>query len=410
VPPTFAIIGASLAGGTAAATLRQDGFDGDVILIGAEPQPPYERPPLSKQYLRGEVPFEKALVRPADFYEQNRIATRFGVRATHVDPGERIVELDTGRRVRYDKLLITTGVRNRQPAIPGLDLAGVFGLRSVGDANALRTQIASGRRAVVVGMGFIGCEVVASLRQRGVEVVSVDPSPTPLFRVLGEQVGQVMAAIHRDHRVDTIFEDVVTRFEGSGRVERVITRQGRRIDCDFAVVGVGVEPVVDFIARSGIATENGILTDEHCRTSADGIYAAGDVANHLHPVFGRRMRVEHWQNAMQQGAAAARSMLGKRQPYDAVHWFWSDQYDMNLQYAGFHRQSEQIVVRGSLAARNFVAFYLNRGRIDAVVGLNRGKDVRRIMPLIKSRKLVDPGQLEDEGIDLRSLAEERGDS
>jgi 3-phenylpropionate/trans-cinnamate dioxygenase ferredoxin reductase subunit len=193
-------------------------------------------------------------------------------------------------------------------------------------------------------------------------------------------------------------------------VERVITRQGRRIDCDFAVVGVGVEPVVDFIARSGIATENGILTDEHCRTSVDGIYAAGDVANHLHPVFGRRMRVEHWQNAMQQGASAARSMLGKRQPYDAVHWFWSDQYDMNLQYAGFHRQSEQIVVRGSLAARTFVAFYLNQGRIDAVVGLNRGKDVRRIMPLIKSRKLVDPGQLEDEGIDLRSLAEERGDS
>jgi len=401
--PTFAIVGASLAGGTAAATLRQDGFDGDVILIGAEPQPPYERPPLSKQYLRGEASFEKALVRPADFYEQNRIATRFGVRATRVDPGQRIVELDTGERVQYDKLLVTTGVRNRRLPIPGLDLPGIFALRSVGDADALRAYIVSGRRAVVVGMGFIGCEVAASLRQSGVEVISVDPSPTPLFRVLGEQIGQVIAAIHRDRGIETIFEDVVTRFEGSGRVERVVTKRGRRIECDFAVVGVGVEPVTDFLAGSGIAIENGILVDEACRTCVDGVYAAGDVANHYHPVFGRRMRVEHWQNAMQQGAAAARSMLGNPQPYDAVHWFWSDQYDMNLQYAGFHDHWDHMVVRGKLADRNFVAFYLNQGRIDAVVALNRGKDVRRVMPLIRSRALVNPLQLEDEQTDIRTL-------
>jgi 3-phenylpropionate/trans-cinnamate dioxygenase ferredoxin reductase subunit len=405
VSPTFAIVGASLAGATAAATLRQDGFDGDVILIGAERQPPYERPPLSKQYLRGEAPFEKALVRPADFYEQNRIATLFGVRTTHVNPGQRIVELDTGQRVQYDKLLITTGVRNRRLPIPGLDLPGVFDLRSVGDADALRTHIVSGRRAVVVGMGFIGGEVAASLRQRGVEVVSVDPSPTPLFRVVGEEVGQVMAAIHRDHGVNTIFEDVVTRFEGNGRVERVITKHDRRIDCDFVVVGVGVEPVTDFLAGSGIAIENGILVDEHCRTSVDGIYAAGDVANHYHPVFGRRMRVEHWQNAMQQGAAAARSMLGTPRPYDAVHWFWSDQYDVNLQYAGFHQQWDQMVVRGTLTERNFLAFYLNQGRIDAVVALNRGKDVRRVMPIIRSRGLVDPRQLGDEATDIRTLVQ-----
>jgi len=401
--PTFAIVGASLAGGTAAATLRQDGFDGDVILIGAEPQPPYERPPLSKQYLRGEASFEKALVRPVDFYEQNRIATRFGVRATRVDPGQRIVELDTGERVQYDKLLVTTGVRNRRLPIPGLDLPGIFALRSVGDADALRAYIVSGRRAVVVGMGFIGCEVAASLRQSGVEVISVDPSPTPLFRVLGEQIGQVIAAIHRDRGIETIFEDVVTRFEGSGRVERVVTKRGRRIECDFAVVGVGVEPVTDFLAGSGVAIENGILVDEACRTSVDGVYAAGDVANHYHPVFGRRMRVEHWQNAMQQGAAAARSMLGNPQPYDAVHWFWSDQYDMNLQYAGFHDHWDHMVVRGKLADRNFVAFYLNQGRIDAVVALNRGKDVRRVMPLIRSRALVNPLQLEDEQTDIRTL-------
>jgi 3-phenylpropionate/trans-cinnamate dioxygenase ferredoxin reductase component len=403
MPPVFVIVGASLAGGVAAATLRQDGFDGDVVLIGAEPQPPYERPPLSKQYLRGEAPFEKALVRPAGFYDQNRIETRFGTRAGRVDPIRRVVELDTGGPVHYDTLLIATGVRNRRPAIPGLQLPGVFDLRTVGDADALRSQIASTRKAVVIGMGFIGSEVAASLRHQGIEVVSIDPAPVPLVRVLGDQVGRVIAAIHHDHGVETIFEDVVTGFEGQGRLERVVTRSGRRIDCDFAVVGVGVEPALDFLSGSGIDLDNGILVDEYCRTNIDGIYAAGDVANHFHPVLRQRLRVEHWQNAMQQGAAAARSMLGRGQPYEPVHWFWSDQYDLNLQYAGYHRQAEQIVVRGSLEKRSGLAFYLNQGRIDAVVALNRGKDVRRAMPLIKSREIVDPRQLADEDVDLRRL-------
>ncbi len=405
MPPTFVIVGASLAGGTAAATLKQDGFEGDVLLIGAEPQPPYERPPLSKGYLRGELPFENALLRPAGFYDQNKIATCFGVRATRVSPAERTVYLDAGRSVHYDKLLIATGVRNRRLQIPGQDLSGVFDVRSVNDADALRSRIVSRGKALVIGMGFIGCEVAASLRQMGVEVISIDPSPTPLFRVLGERVGQVMVVTHRDHGVDTIFEDVATRFEGNGRIERVVTKRGRRIDCDFAVVGVGVEPVIDFIVGSGIEIDNGILVDEYCRTNIDGIYAAGDVANHYHPVFDRRMRVEHWQNAMQQGAAAARSMLGNGKPYDAVHWFWSDQYDVNLQYAGFHREFDEIVVRGNLHAREFVAFYLNQGRIDAVVALNRGKDVRRVMPLIKARRTVDARQLRDEDVDLRSVGQ-----
>ena len=220
MPPTFVIIGASLTGGTAAATLREDGFDGDVILIGAEPYPPYERPPLSKQYLRGEEPFEKALVRPNGFYEANAIDTRFGEAATHIDPADRKVELVSGRSVRYDKLLLATGVRNRRPPIPGLSLPNVFDLRSVDDANALRTEIVSGRKAVVIGMGFIGCEVAASLRQKGVEVVCIDPSPAPLFRALGEQVGQVLSAIHHERGVKTFFDDAVVRFEGDGRVDR----------------------------------------------------------------------------------------------------------------------------------------------------------------------------------------------
>jgi 3-phenylpropionate/trans-cinnamate dioxygenase ferredoxin reductase subunit len=405
MPPTFVIVGASLTGGTAAATLRQDGFEGDVILIGAEPHLPYERPPLSKQYLRGEVPFEKALVRPRTFYDDNAIDTRFGDAATHVDPAERKVELASGRSVRYDKLLIATGVRNRRPTIPGLHLQNVSDLRSVNDADALRGQIVSGRKAAVIGMGFIGCEVAASLRQQGVEVVCIDPSPAPLFRVLGDQLGQVMSTIHRDHGVETVFEDIVTRFEGDRRVERVITKRGQRVDCDFAVVGVGVEPVVDFLAESGVEISNGILVDEYCRTNVQEIYAAGDVANHYHPVFQKRMRVEHWQNAMQQGASAARSMIGKGKPYDPVHWFWSDQYDVNLQYAGFQRKWDLVVVRGNLDARDFIAFYLSQGQIDAVVALNRGKDVRRVMPLIKARTAVDVRRLDDEGVDLRSLVE-----
>jgi 3-phenylpropionate/trans-cinnamate dioxygenase ferredoxin reductase subunit len=401
---TFVIVGASLAGGVAAATLRQDGFDGDVVLIGAEHLPPYERPPLSKQYLRGEVAFDAALVRPAGFYAQNRIETLFGTRATRVDPHGRVVELDTGRRVHYDKLLIATGVRNRRLPLPGLGLRGVFDLRSVTDADALRAEIAPGRKAVVIGMGFIGCEVAASLRQQDVAVVAIDPSPAPLFRVLGAEVGGVMAAIHRDHGVDTIFDDIVTRFEGEQRVQCVVTGHGRRIDCNFAVVGVGVEPVAEFVAGSGIQTDDGILVDERCRTTVDDIYAAGDVANHYHPVFGRRMRVEHWQNAMQQGAAAARNMLGNGAPYDAVHWFWSDQYDCNLQYAGFHRHWDRLVVRGRLDERQFLGFYLNQGRIDAVVALNRGRDLRRAMALIKQRAAVDPDRLADEGVDLRNLS------
>ena len=403
MPAAFVVIGASLAGASAAVALRQDGFDGDITLIGAESHLPYERPPLSKEYLRGEAPFEKALVRPAAFYEQNRINMRLGVRATAVKPVDRVVELEDGRRVPYDKLLVATGVRNRRPPIPGLQLAGVFDLRSVDDANRLRDAISPGRRAVVIGMGFIGAEVAASLRQKGVGVVSVDPSPTPLFRVLGHEVGNVVGEIHREHGVDMIAGDVAVRFEGRTRIERVITKAGLRIDCDFAVVGVGVEPVIDFVAGSGIDTDNGILVDEHCRSSVDGIYAAGDVANHYHPVFKRRMRVEHWQNAMQQGAAAARNMLGTSRPYDEVHWFWSDQYDANLQYAGSHQNSDRVVIRGSLDNRDFLAFYLNESRIDAIVALNRGKELRRAMPLIKARSIVDPRQLQDDDVDLRSL-------
>jgi 3-phenylpropionate/trans-cinnamate dioxygenase ferredoxin reductase component len=399
----YVIVGASLAGATAAITLREEGAEGSVTLIGAEHEPPYERPPLSKAYLRGEVPFDKALVRPPTFYAEHGIETMLGTRASRIDPSARFVELEDHRRVPFDALLIATGGRNRRSSIPGSDLEGIYGLRTVADADRIREEVIAGRRAVVVGMGFIGSEVAASLRQKGLEVVAIDPAKTPLFRVLGEPVGQTLANLHRARGVRTIFEETVAAFEGTRRVNCVVTKGGLRLECDFVVVGIGIEPAVDVLGGSGIHVDNGVVVDQYCQTNIDGIFAAGDVANHYHPVFDSRIRVEHWQNAIKHGAAAARNMLGKRVPYDEVHWFWSDQYDANLQYAGFHTKWEQLIVRGRLDSDSYLACYVNDGRIDAAVGLNRAKDVRRVMPLIKSRRAVDLEQLRDENVDLRSL-------
>jgi 3-phenylpropionate/trans-cinnamate dioxygenase ferredoxin reductase component len=399
----FVIVGANLAGGSAAITLREEGFDGEIVLIGAEPHAPYERPPLSKEYLQGKKPFEDALLKPVSFYVDHGIHTLFGVRATRIDPREQVVELEDGDRVPYHKVLVTTGVRNRRLRVPGADLEGIYELRTVADADRIRGESRRGRRAVVVGMGFIGCEVAASLRYHGVEVTAIEFFKTPLFRVLGEQVGRVFEAFHREQGVQMYFEESVVAFEGTHRVRRVVTSSGRQLECDFVVAGVGVEPVTDIVVDSGVKIENGIVVDEYCQTNVEGIYAAGDVANHFHPVFGRFVRVEHWQNAIRQGRAAARSMLGKREPYDDVHWFWSDQYNYNVQYAGFHSGWDDLVVRGSLEQRNCVIFYMQEQRIAAAVAFNRGKDVQRVMPLIKARIQVDPAKLRDENADIRSL-------
>jgi len=399
----FVIVGANLAGGIAAITLREEGFDGEIVLIGAELYPPYERPPLSKEYLQGKKPFEEALLKPDSFYVDHNIHTQFGVRATRIDTREQVVELEDGDRVPYHKVLVTTGVRNRRLRVPGADLEGIYELRTVADSDRIRVESRGGQRAVIAGMGFIGCEVAASLRYHGVDVTVVEFFKTPLFRVLGEQVGRVFEAFHREQGVQMFFEESVAAFEGTRRVRRVVTSTGRRLECDFVVVGVGVEPVTDIVAGSGVKIENGIVVDEYCQTNVEGIYAAGDVANHFHPVFGRLIRVEHWQNAIHQGRAAARSMLGKREPYEDVHWFWSDQYNYNVQYAGFHGGWDDLVVRGSLDERNGVVFYMQEQRIAAAVAFNRGRDVQRVMPLIKARVQVDPATLRDENVDLRSL-------
>jgi 3-phenylpropionate/trans-cinnamate dioxygenase ferredoxin reductase subunit len=267
----FVVVGASLAGGTAAAVLRDEGFEGEVVLVGEEPHPPYERPPYSKEYLRGDRSFEDTLVRPAGFWEEHRIETRFGVRARRIDPAERVVELDDGDRLPYDAVLVATGCRNRRLSVPGADLEGVLSLRTVGDADRIRAAMVPGARAAVVGMGFIGCEVAACLVERGLAVTAVEPLPTPLHRALGNEVGRVVEAIHRDRGVDLVLGAGVAAFEGAGRLEALVTTGDRRIECDLAVVGVGVEPATGVAAGTGVEVRDGVVVDELCRTNVEGI-------------------------------------------------------------------------------------------------------------------------------------------
>ena len=405
------IIGASLAGARAAAGLREEGFDGDVQLIGDEGQPPYNRPPLSKGYLRGQERFEDQLVHPVAYYAEHDIQLRLGIRVTGIDPARKLVELEGGEHVGYDRLLVATGGRNRALSVPGADLDGIFQLRTVEDCDRIRAAARSGRRAVVIGLGFIGSEVTASLRQLGVEIAAVEGHPVPLARILGKEVGEVLAAIHRDHGVELVLEDSVAAFEGAGRVERVRTEKGRRLECDLVIAGIGIAPNSELLAAAGAAVDNGVLVDERCGTSLPDIYAAGDVANHLHPIFGR-LRVEHWNNAFQQGRAAARSMLGREEPYDYLHSFWSDQYEHVIEYVGFAASWDALIFRGRPESRKFLGFYLQEGIVRAAVGLNRGGDpedpkaeseLKLVARLIRDRVRVEPAKLADEDVDLHHV-------
>ena len=408
----FVIVGASLAGASAAAALREGGFEGELTLIGEEARLPYSRPALSKGYLRGQERFEDQLVNPADFYDKARVTVRLGARATRVDPARRVVELAGGETVPYDRLLVTTGGRNRALRTPGADLSGIFQLRTVEDCDRIRAAARAGARAVVVGMGFIGSEVTASLRQMGVAVSAIEGHPVPLARVLGPEVGAVLAGVHRDHGVDLVLGDSVAAFEGAGRLERVRTAKGRVLACDLVVAGIGIEPNQELLAEAGARVDNGVLVDPQCRTSLPDVYAAGDVASHQHPLFGR-LRVEHWNNGLHHGRAAARAMLGGSEPYVFVHSFWSDQYEHLIEYVGFAATWDRLVFRGTPESRKFLGFYLEDGVLRAAVGLDRGGDpedpkseseLKAVAGLIRSRARVDPARLADEAVELSRLA------
>ena len=404
---THVIVGASLAGATAAETLRKEGFEGRIVLIGTEDERPYERPPLSKDYLRGESGRDKVYVHDEGFYAEHGIELRLGRTAASLETANGELALDDGERLAYDRLLLATGAEPRRLAIPGGELDGVLYLRSVQDSDTLRERLDRGGALVVVGAGWIGAEVAASARQRGLDVTVIEPASVPLERVLGAEVGAIYRDIHTDHGVQLLLGTGVEAFEGDGAVERVRTSDGRAIACDFVVVGVGVQPRVQLAEQAGIAVDNGILVDEHLQASASGVFAAGDVANAHHPFYGERIRVEHWANALNQGPAAARNMLGQSVPYERLPYFFSDQYDVGMEYSGFARTWDRVVFRGDPDGREFVAFWLAEDRVVAGMNVNVWDVNEAIQQLIRERVQVDDRRLADPDVPLEELASSR---
>jgi 3-phenylpropionate/trans-cinnamate dioxygenase ferredoxin reductase subunit len=401
------IIGIGVAGGNAAATLREEGFPGPVVLVSREPGVPFGRPPLSKTYLRSEEDLDTWYVRPVGWYADHDVELRSGATVVAVDPAAHTVTLNSGEELGYHKVLIASGGRNRRLRIAGEDLPGIHYLRTVAECDAIKQEAVAGRHAVVVGMGFIGCEVAASLTQLGVRVTAVFPGQIPLDRVLGDQVGALIGDIHREKGVELLPGEQVAAFEGTERLEAIVTAAGHRIECDFAVVGVGIEPDIPDVS---VARENGILADELCRASAPDVYVAGDAANIQHPLFGR-VRVEHYNNAEKQGAAAARSMLGSTAPYDYLYTFWSDQYEHKIEYVGHVTKWDEFVVRGSVEEGKLIGFYLVDGVVQAAAGLDRGGDpeldldgeMAACARLVSARARPAPAALADDRTDLWSL-------
>ena len=404
---TFVIVGASLAGAKAAEALRTSGFDGRVVLVGAEDERPYERPPLSKGYLLGKDPIDKAYVHDERFYADNAIELRLGVRATAIDRAAHEVELDGGERVRYDKLLLATGSSVVRLALPGGDAQGIHYLRTIAESTALKAALQAGGRVVVVGGGWIGLEVASAARHHGASVVVVEPQRTPLFAVLGAELGQFYAQLHRDHGVDVRLGVGVSAFASEGgRVRAVVASDGDEIAADAVVVGVGVRPNVELATGAGLLVDDGIVVDEYLRTTDPDVFAAGDVANAHNPQLGRHVRVQHWANAGDQGPAAARSMLGFDEPYLKVPYFFSDQYDVGMEYSGLARPGDydELIYRGDPSSREFCAFWLSKGSVIAGMNVNVWDVHPDIRALIKSGATVDVVRLADPTSPLAGVA------
>lgn len=400
---TFVIVGAGLGGAKAAETLRVEGFTGRVILIGEEPHRPYERPPLSKDYLRGEKDFEHAAVHPVGFYEQEGIELRTDTLVVGLEPDARRVTLASGEHLSYDRLLLATGAVPRRLTVPGADLDGVHYLRNLGDADSLREAFAGAPRVVVVGGGWIGAEVAASARQLGAEVAMVELASVPLERVLGAEVGAVYRDLHAEHGVDLHFGVGVEAMVGSKAVEEVRLTDGTTLPVDVVVVGVGVTPRTELCGAAGLAIENGVAVDEHLQTNVPGVYAAGDVANAFHPRYGTRIRLEHWSAALNQGSAAARNMLGASTVYDRTPYFFSDQYDLGMEYRGWAPAFDQVVLRGEPESRTFIAFWLHDGRVLAAMNANIWDAGDAIEAMLASGRRVDPTLLRDPEVDLAGV-------
>ncbi|HEX2178419.1 MAG TPA: FAD-dependent oxidoreductase [Actinomycetota bacterium] len=408
VKQTFVIVGAGLAGAKAAQTLRDEGFDGRVVMIGSETNPPYNRPPLSKGYLRGERTRASILVHDDAFYADHDIELLLATRVTGIFPREGQVETDASKhRIDYDSLLLATGSRPRKLAVPGSDLDGIHYLRTLGDSDRLRHELKSASRLAVVGAGWIGSEVAASAREMGVDVVLLDPNGNPLERIMGPQVGAVLRRLHAAHGVEFRPSSRVRSFLGDGAVDGIRTASGEIIPADRVVVGVGVIPRTELAIEAGLLMENGVATDDQLRTSAPRIYAAGDVANAWHPLFRLRLRVEHWATARDGGILAAQNMLGQGRSYDRIPHFLSTQYDFNIEYAGHASRWDQVVFRGEPASSGgFLAFWLLGGRVVAGMSANVPNVHHDIEHLVRSGRQVSPDMLADSEVPLDAVADE----
>ena len=400
---TFVIIGASQAGGWVAKTLRAEGFGGRIVLIGEEAHLPYERPPLSKAALLGEVELDSTYFWPMETYDELDIELRLGLRATGIGRDAKQVALDDGETVDYHRLAITTGARPRQLPIDGADLAGVHYLRTMADTMAIRDDVQSGTTALIVGGGWIGLECAATLGKLGCKPIVVEFADRLCGRAVTPEISEWMLSYHRDHGVDIRLNTGVERLEGDGRIARAVLSDGDTIACAQAVIGIGVIPNVELADEAGLDVDNGIVVDEHCRTSDPNIFSAGDVTNHPNARLGRRIRLESWENAQNQGIAAGKAMLDQGEPYSEVPWFWSDQHEANIQMIGLPQDWDEVATRGDQASGEFVTFYLKEGIIIGAISVNNPRDLRFAKRMMLAEKLVSAADLADQSIKMQAL-------
>ncbi len=400
---TLAIVGASLAGATTAEAARAAGFEGRVFLIGDELSLPYERPLLSKDVLRGEKPPDSTHIHDRSFYATRDIELICS-RATALDPERRLIALASGDRIAYDTAVLATGARPRRLAVPGTDLAGVHYLRTLDQALALGDAIRRARRVAVVGAGWIGSEVAASARQMGADVVLIDPAPAPLHALLGDDLGRVFSRLHADHGVELRLGATIRRLIGQDGVEAVELSDGSREVADVVVIGIGAEPNTGLAQRAGVPVDNGVLVDERLESAVPGVFAAGDVARAWHPHYERHLRIEHWSTALNQGRTAGRNAAGATEAYDRLPSFFSDQYDLGLEYVGHHERGHALVVRGDLDRREFVAFWHCSGAVTAAMSVNVADGLEAAKALIASRVAIDDKRLADPRIPLNDAA------
>jgi 3-phenylpropionate/trans-cinnamate dioxygenase ferredoxin reductase component len=397
------IVGGGLAGAKAAEAFRDEGYDGKVVLVCAEGERPYERPPLSKGYLLGSDERDSAFVHPKGWYDEHDVELRLSTRATALDPGAHEVELGDGSRLGYDKLLLTTGSVPLRLDVPGADTDGVLYLRELPDADRIRAALTSGRRVVVIGGGWIGLEVAAAARHHGCDVTLLETADLPLQRVLGDDIAKVFASLHRDHDVDLRLGTGVDHIRSASSDLVVVDATGAEIEADAVVVGVGIRPAVELAEEAGLAIDDGVAVDAKLQTSAPDVYAAGDVAAAEHPILGTRVRVEHWANALNGGPVAAKSMLGQDVVYDELPFFFTDQYDLGMEYIGHAPPGsyDRVVIRGDSARREFQAFWLSNGRALAGMHVNLWDEgIDPIKAVVSSGRALDPDRLADAAVPL----------